>query len=64
MSEIQAKRFSLIDFHRFPLSMDKNHLIANDLSRFRFLSIGYSGMQLHPELHRRYFERAACRFKL
>ena len=30
MSEIQAKRFSWIDVHRFPLSMDKNHLIAND----------------------------------
>ena len=29
MSEIQVKRFSWIDFHRFPLSMDKNHLIAN-----------------------------------
>ena len=28
MSEIQVKRFSWIDFHRFPLSMDKNHLIA------------------------------------
>ena len=51
MSEIQAKRFSLIDSHRFPLSMDKNHLIANDFYRFGFLFIGYSGMQLHPELY-------------
>ena len=34
-------------------------MITNDFHRFRFLSIGYSGMQLHPELHRRYFERVA-----
>ena len=54
MSEIQAKRFSYIDFHLFALSMDKNHLVANEFYRFRFLSIGNSGMQLHPELHRRY----------
>ena len=47
MSEIQVKRFSWIDFHRFPLSMDKNHLIANNFYRFRFLSIFYYGMQLH-----------------
>ena len=39
-------RFPQIDSHRFPLSIDKNHLIANDF-------IGYSGMQLHPELHQR-----------
>ena len=34
-------------------------MIAKYFHRFRFLSIGYSGMQLHPELHRRYFERVA-----
>ena len=57
---IQAKRFSSIDFHCFPISIDKTHLIANDFFRVRFLSIDYSGssgMQLHPDLHRRYFER-------
>ena len=32
-------------------------MIANDFYRFRFLSIDYSGMQLHSELHERYFER-------
>ena len=40
--------------------MDKNHLIANDFYRVRFLSIDYSGsfgMYLHPDLHRSYFER-------
>ena len=57
---IQAKRFSSIDCHCFPISIDKTHLIANDFFRVRFLSIDYSGssgMQLHPDLHRRYFER-------
>ena len=34
-------------------------MIANDFYPFQYLSIGYSGMQLHPELHGRYFERAA-----
>ena len=32
-------------------------MIANDFYRFRFLSIDYSGIQLHPELQRRHFER-------
>ena len=40
---IQAKRFSSKYFHRFPISIDKNHLILNDFYRFRFLSIDYSG---------------------
>ena len=31
------------DFHRFPLSIDKNPLIATDFYRYRFLSIDYSG---------------------
>ena len=39
---IDLKRF--IDFHRFPLSIDKNHLIAIDFYRYRFLSIDYSGI--------------------
>ena len=32
-----------IDFHRLSLSIDKNHLIAIDFYRDRFLSIDYSG---------------------
>ena len=40
---IQAKRFSSIDFHRFPIPVDKNHLIADCFYRFRFLSIDNSG---------------------
>ena len=32
-------------------------MIADDFYRFRFLSFDYSGMQLHVELDRRYFER-------
>ena len=32
-----------INFHRFALSIDKNHLIATDFYRHRFLSIDYSG---------------------
>ena len=33
-----------IDFHRFPLSIDKNHLIATEFNyRYQFLSIDYSG---------------------
>ena len=32
-----------IDFLRFPLSIDQNHLIATDFYRHRFLSIDYSG---------------------
>ena len=58
MSESHSK-ISLHRFLPFPLSIDTNHLIANDFYRFRFSSIGYSGIQLHPELHRLYFERAA-----
>ena len=38
MSEIQAKRFASIDFHRFPISTDKNHLIAKDFYRFQLLT--------------------------
>ena len=33
-----------IDFHRFPLSIDNNHLIATDFYRHQFLSIDYSGI--------------------
>ena len=31
-------------FHRFPLSIDKKHLIASDFYRYRFSSINYSGI--------------------
>ena len=58
MSEIHSK-ISLDRFSPFPLSIDKHYLIANDFYRFRFFSIGYSAIYIHPELHRRYFERAA-----
>ena len=34
---------SSIDFHCFSISIDKNHLIANDFYRFRYLSIYYPG---------------------
>ena len=36
MPEIQAKRFPYIDFYRFPLSTDKNRLIAKVFYRFRY----------------------------
>ena len=36
MSEIQAKRFPQKDFHRFSLSIYKNHLIADDFIDFDF----------------------------
>ena len=39
IDNIHLTRF--IDFHRFPLSIDKNHLIAIDFYRYRFLSIDY-----------------------
>ena len=39
MSEIQVKRFSWIDFHRFLLSMDKNHLIAKGVLKILSISI-------------------------
>ena len=42
ISEIQAKRFPQKDFHCVPLTIDKNHLIAEDFYRFRFLSIDSS----------------------
>ena len=58
MSEIHLK-ISLDRFSPLQLSIDKNHLIANDFYPFWFLSIGYSGILLHLELHRCYFERAA-----
>ena len=58
MSEIHSK-ISLDRFLPFQLSIDTIHLIANDFYRFVFLSIGYSGIWLHPGLHRLYFERAA-----
>ena len=32
-----------IDFHWFPLLIDKNHLIAIDFYPYRFLSIDYFG---------------------
>ena len=35
-----------INFHRFLLSIDKNHLIAIDFYRYRFLSIDCSGYDL------------------
>ena len=35
-----------IDFHRFPLPIEKNHLIAIDFYRYRFLSIYYSGKRV------------------
>ena len=35
-----------IDFHRFPLTIDKNHVIATDFYRQRFLSIDYSGTKV------------------
>ena len=44
ISEIHAKRFPYIDFPRFLLSIDKNHLIANDFYRYRLLSIDFSGI--------------------
>ena len=34
-----------------------NQLIANDFYRFSFLSIDFFGIQLHPELHRGYFQK-------
>ena len=45
IDNIHLKQF--IDFHRFPLSIDKNHLIAIDFYRYRFLSIDYSGISKH-----------------
>ena len=58
MSEVQVKRFPQIDFHRFSLSVNKNHLIADYFYRFQFFSFGYSGMQLRSELLQEcYFER-------
>ena len=56
MSEIQAKRFPSIDFHRFQISTDKNHLIANDFYRFRFSFIDFSGVCNYTRNYR-YFER-------
>ena len=56
MSEIQANRFLSIDFHRFPLQIDKNHLIAYDFYRYRFLcnytrkyiGVSLKGWQMGP----------------
>ena len=31
-----------MDFHCIPLTIDKNHLIATDFYRFRFLSIDHT----------------------
>ena len=59
MSEIHSK-ISLDRFSPFPLSIDNYHLIPKDFYRFGSpLSIGYSAIYIHPEQHRRYFERAA-----
>ena len=41
MTQNQAKRFPQIDLHRFPTSIDKNHLTGNDFYRFRFLCIDF-----------------------
>ena len=39
MTENQAERFPQIDFLRFPISIDKNHLTGNDFYQFRFSCI-------------------------
>ena len=57
---VEAKgclKFRLKDFPRqiftvFRYQWIKNPLIADDFYRFQFLSIGYSGMYLYPELQR------------
>ena len=49
MSGIQAKRFTYIGCHRFPLSIDKNHFIANDLYQYWFLSVGVSTTKTTPK---------------
>ena len=42
-SRIQAQRFSAIYFHRFRLSIDKNHLILNDFIDFDFYPLTTRG---------------------
>jgi len=55
MPEIQTKRFLWIAFHRFPLSIEKNHLIANDFIDFDFYLLATPG----SNYTRNCFERVA-----
>ena len=64
MSEIQAKRFCWIDFHPFPLSMDKNHLIADDFIDFDIYLLATPGCNYTQKYSDVILRRAACRFKL
>ena len=47
-----------VDFHPFPLSIDKNHLIAINFYRCRFLSIDYSGTSVNSVQCPLYFNRS------